>query len=193
MRLVAEQGTVPVPEIYFARYLKKTSTIAMTFVPGKPLDYCWDNLNDKIKERLCRETWEFIYQWRQIPKPQDMHPYLCLADGSSARDVLVRPLGEEAHEGEIDVPLWEEKDVRDQIALRYYHYCGRRYTKDQIMGILPHSKKSVYSHGDVVPRNIMVDEDNDFKITGILDWENAGWYPEYWEYANIHKHSKDKD
>ncbi|KAJ5587698.1 uncharacterized protein N7459_003463 [Penicillium hispanicum] len=31
--------------------------------------------------------------------------------------------------------------------------------------------------------NVMVDEHNN--ITGILDWESAGWYPEYWEYAQI--------
>ncbi|RWQ95252.1 hypothetical protein C8Q69DRAFT_403513, partial [Paecilomyces variotii] len=22
-------------------------------------------------------------------------------------------------------------------------------------------------------------------VTGILDWEYAGWYPDYWEYAQI--------
>ena len=23
----------------------------------------------------------------------------------------------------------------------------------------------------------------DGKVTGIIDWELSGWYPEYWEYA----------
>jgi hypothetical protein len=32
-------------------------------------------------------------------------------------------------------------------------------------------------------RNVMVDEHN--MVTGILDWESAGWYPDYWEYAQI--------
>jgi hypothetical protein len=31
----------------------------------------------------------------------------------------------------------------------------------------------------------MVDQSG--HITGIIDWELAGWYPDYWEYANIMK------
>lgn len=35
--------------------------------------------------------------------------------------------------------------------------------------------------------------DNVGRITGVSDWENAGWYPDYWEYANITKPSVDRD
>ena len=49
--------------------------------------------------------------------------------------------------------------------------------------MLSHSDVSVFTHGDIAPRNIMVDETH--RITGILDWETAGWYPDYWEYSNI--------
>lgn len=41
--------------------------------------------------------------------------------------------------------------------------------------------RTVFTHADIAPRNIMIDEQN--KVTGILDWEYAGWYPDYWEYA----------
>ena len=40
----------------------------------------------------------------------------------------------------------------------------------------------VFTHGDFLPRNIIV---KDRKVVGILDWEMAGWYPEYWEYCKI--------
>ena len=39
----------------------------------------------------------------------------------------------------------------------------------------------VFAHGDLHPRNILTDDDG--SITGIVDWENAGWYPRYWECA----------
>jgi len=26
----------------------------------------------------------------------------------------------------------------------------------------------------------------DGKISGIVDWETAGWYPEWWEYTKCH-------
>ncbi|KAI7770183.1 hypothetical protein LZL87_002554 [Fusarium oxysporum] len=38
----------------------------------------------------------------------------------------------------------------------------------------------VLTHGDLSPRNIMVDGST---ITGIIDWELSGFYPEYVEYA----------
>lgn len=42
------------------------------------------------------------------------------------------------------------------------------------------SGKFVLTHGDLSPRNIMV---KDGKITGIVDWERSGFWPEYAEYA----------
>ncbi|KAI3401068.1 hypothetical protein diail_779 [Diaporthe ilicicola] len=38
----------------------------------------------------------------------------------------------------------------------------------------------VLTHGDLTPRNIMA---HDGKITGIVDWERGGFFPEYAEYA----------
>lgn len=59
--------------------------------------------------------------------------------------------------------------------------------------------KLVMTHGDLHPRNIMAEwvhpgdaqqqptEDGGarrkIKVTAILDWEMAGWYPEYWEFV----------
>jgi len=40
----------------------------------------------------------------------------------------------------------------------------------------------VLSHCDLAPRNIIVQE---VKITGLVDWEDSGWYPEYWEYVKF--------
>ena len=39
----------------------------------------------------------------------------------------------------------------------------------------------VFSHNDLLPRNILVDHKG--QLVGILDWEMAGWFPEYWEYT----------
>jgi Phosphotransferase enzyme family len=38
----------------------------------------------------------------------------------------------------------------------------------------------VFTHGDLVPHNIMV---QDGHVTGIIDWGQSGWYPAYWEYV----------
>lgn len=38
----------------------------------------------------------------------------------------------------------------------------------------------VFTHGDLRPANIIV---KDGRVTAIIDWEMAGWYPDYWEFA----------
>lgn len=55
-----------------------------------------------------------------------------------------------------------------------------------IRSFMKNDHKLVMTHGDLHPRNIMVDWEEgrkDIKITSILDWEMAGWYPEYWEFV----------
>ena len=44
----------------------------------------------------------------------------------------------------------------------------------------------VFTHGDLAPRNITV---QDGKIVGVVYWEDAGWYPEYWEYVKFFQRS----
>jgi aminoglycoside phosphotransferase len=43
-----------------------------------------------------------------------------------------------------------------------------------------HRHDIVFTHGDFRPNNIMV---KDGRVTAIIDWEMAGWYPDYWEFA----------
>jgi thiamine kinase-like enzyme len=41
-----------------------------------------------------------------------------------------------------------------------------------------------FTHGDLNLRNIMIDgAPGAVKISAIIDWEQAGWYPAYWEYC----------
>lgn len=44
------------------------------------------------------------------------------------------------------------------------------------------AQRIVFTHGDLRPDNIIVDAtDNHYTITGIIDWEYSGYYPEYYE------------
>jgi len=40
--------------------------------------------------------------------------------------------------------------------------------------------KTVFTHGDISVSNILVKGD---KVVGLIDFEMAGFYPEYWEYT----------
>ncbi|KAF3931920.1 hypothetical protein ABW20_dc0100741 [Dactylellina cionopaga] len=40
--------------------------------------------------------------------------------------------------------------------------------------------KVVFTHSDLTPRNVLVDKSSG-KITGIVDWDSAGWCVDWWE------------
>lgn len=46
-----------------------------------------------------------------------------------------------------------------------------------------------FTHGDLHSGNILV---HNGRLTAIVDWECAGWYPEYWEYTSMHHHMRFK-
>lgn len=186
IRLVKQHTSVPVPIILISNYEPGKGNIGMSFVPGFTLDLIWDGLDECNKERICLEIWTMIAQWQQIPRPPHLaHLYQCLADGSPATtDPLLQDFEDPPRS------LYTDEAVYIRIYQRYLHYYGERYA-DKLLSMLPQSKVSLFTHGDVAPRNILVDES--CRITGIVDWELAGWYPEYWEYANIMKPSRDKD
>lgn len=47
---------------------------------------------------------------------------------------------------------------------------------------LRHNHRIVFTHSDLSQHNIIV---KDGRITGLIDWEFGGWYPEHWEYIKF--------
>ncbi|KAJ3787262.1 kinase-like domain-containing protein [Lentinula aff. detonsa] len=57
----------------------------------------------------------------------------------------------------------------------------------ELLASFPQDCPIYFSHGDLVPRNILVEGST---ITGIVDWSMAGFYPEFWEYCRMHDESE---
>lgn len=53
-----------------------------------------------------------------------------------------------------------------------------RYTPHHIF---PDDVPIVFTHGGLHPRNIIVSMGPNPRLVSILGWEQAGWYPAYWE------------
>ena len=57
---------------------------------------------------------------------------------------------------------------------------------DPYRPLLPDTAPIFFSHADLYPGNILVvksPQGSQTSISGIVDWEQAGWYPDYWEYC----------
>lgn len=71
--------------------------------------------------------------------------------------------------------------------LSYYRkmfldFCGAEYI-EELFSCLPRNAPIYLTHGDLLACNIIVQGST---ITGIIDWETAGFYPEFWEYCRMH-------
>ncbi len=52
--------------------------------------------------------------------------------------------------------------------------------------LLPDICSIYFSHGDLNLENVVIsDTQGSRRVMGVLDWEQAGWYPEYWEYCKL--------
>lgn len=40
-----------------------------------------------------------------------------------------------------------------------------------------------FTHGDLVPCNILVTRGENPKVAAIIDWDQSGWYSSYWEWC----------
>jgi hypothetical protein len=154
----------------------------MEFMPGRTLKSVWAELDETTKDRVCQDIWDLVATIRaRIPRPDDLAPGLYrTVDGCPSRDSLL---------GDNNNPTPREMDddtPRDRICTRYVAFNGLSYRDGkEVPGLLPRSSTSVFTHGDLAPRNLIVDAD--CRITAVLDWESSGWFPDYWEYAQMMK------
>ncbi|KND87134.1 hypothetical protein TOPH_08214 [Tolypocladium ophioglossoides CBS 100239] len=188
MRLVQEHTPqVPTPRVHGWRYKYQDDApyygeLYMDFMPGRTLKSVWAELNEACKDRVCQDIWDLVAQIRTIPRPHDLGPGLYrTVDGSPSRDPLL------GSSDDVSPRNLDDDTLRDRIYSRYVASNGLSYRDNEDMPeILPRSNISVFAHGDIGPRNIIVDEN--YHITALLDWESSGWFPDYWEFAQMMKY-----
>ncbi|KAH6887446.1 hypothetical protein B0T10DRAFT_489807 [Thelonectria olida] len=137
-------------------------------VPGITLAKCQEALSDKDYETISAQLKDCVSQMRRIPKPANQGMVICNTLGEACRDPRIQdsnPVG----------PFPDEASFSQH--LRFSDEPSRR------------GHKIVFTHGDLNPRNILVERirnpagDRRWRLSGIVDWETAGYYPEYWDYT----------
>lgn len=141
----------------------------MRKVPGETLEKTWPQLSVEQKKKYAHEVVGHIAQLRKhtASKPQTV-------DGSPAHGMLLSPRHEFFVVNEDKEDWWSR--VKDKFAHKDADWCERLKAQYPI-----HEGPYFLSHCDLNTCNILVHND---QISGIIDWEHSGNYPEWWEYAN---------
>lgn len=139
-------------------------------VPGKTLDEVWQSMSESERKDVTNQLREQLELMRQctlpyIGRPErgpPHNPYEIIRAGSCG------PFDKEE-----EFEKWCYDGIDGSILKRWK--CRMALKRRERV-----PTKFVLTHGDLTPRKIMVEGT---KITGIIDWDTAGFFPEYAEYA----------
>lgn len=152
-------------------------SILMTRLPGREIGQVYESLNPNAKSRALAEMKMYLSAIRNWKSPWG-EEQVCSITGGAIRSLRVpdHSIGPCANPQEFHaallVPAWNS----DLSEAEYEEKINRARKLQTLQR--PGVK---FTHGDFKHHNILVDKEG--HITGFLDWESAGWYPEFWEYT----------
>ena len=184
MIYIRECTTLPAPNIYalFQDSVTGKRYIIMERITGTSLEDIWPSLRHIEKEAISSKVKSYINELRLIPSPTAY----CSVGNKPLRDPIFWTGFGVENQG-LDGPFDSEPDLNDAIikkCLSSDHLRGKAEFFKRHLPLVFGSHPPVLTHGDLQRKNILVriKSDLDIEIT-FLDWETAGWYPSYWEYA----------
>jgi hypothetical protein len=177
LRAVRQHTSIPVPEAL--DMVSKQANLAdpdsfpesyllITRIPGLPLSRCQNILSDNDYGHIANQLTNYVAQLRDIPTSTGSGMLISNTLGEPCRDPRIR--------GATPIGPFSDEAAFSQM-LRFSDDPARR------------GHKIVFTHADLNPRNILIsrivqaDGSHGWRVTGIVDWETAGYYPEYWEYT----------
>jgi len=164
LQLVRRYTSIPVPRPIDLIQTPKFSFLLTSRVEGERIGIGFDFLSDDELARIATALRNYIAQLRTIPPIHSPDLAICNSIGKACHDyrIYTQQVG----------PCVNEQTFNEVIFLT---------SRPQLAHRTDH--RIYFTHGDLNMGNILMDNG---AVTGIVDWENAGWYPEYWEYTKCH-------
>ncbi|KAF9793248.1 kinase-like protein [Thelephora terrestris] len=165
--------TLPAPRCMGFLTIGRRSLLFMTKIPGDTLQNRWSTLSAQAKLGIQQSLSEAISVLRNIEKPEGQ-PFGSLSGRCTDTRISDRYT---------DSPVHDEATFNQFLLTSSRSRVSNGY-KGWIASMLRTNHRIVFTHGDFHPRNIMVvdSQDGGISLSGIIDWEASGFYPEYWEH-----------
>ncbi|KAL2132696.1 hypothetical protein VTI74DRAFT_3476 [Chaetomium olivicolor] len=162
MLFVSEHTSIPVPRVYDVG----EQHITLEFIEGETLAQAWEDiLSAEDRTLVARQLRDYINQLRAIKSPDGM---ICSFGRRPAVDSRLF-----FHEG----GPFENEATYNEFLLSDLH--GHTIVHNMIRTQMRTDHDIVLTHGDLHAINIMVRPG--VGVVAVIDWELAGYYPEYIE------------
>ncbi|KAL5483335.1 hypothetical protein ACEPAI_8566 [Sanghuangporus weigelae] len=182
MRYARDKVHLPVPKVLCVPPPPKTADetarprgtwcICMQECPGQSLDKVIDNMTKDELAQVANQLSDIIHRMSEVHSSR-----LGNVHGGPYNNMYFPP----------ELSLKESFESVDKFIDGFRQTflllgCCNPVTEN-LLSQLPRDASITFTHGDLLPKNIMVDGTT---ITGIIDWETGGFYPSYWEYCRMY-------
>jgi hypothetical protein len=173
MQYVKRHTTIPVPSIRDVFYgLGGRICFTMDYIDAPELSDLWPDMTPSQRIAIVHELKGYLAQLRGLSPP-------AAASGRNGIDPSrIRNRSSDAHDDPVALQAVGVKYVLEHHAKNYLRdsVALTRFLSRASRG----EYKTVLAHGHFSPKNILIDPCT-FRVVSIVDWELAGWYPEYWD------------
>ena len=177
LRFVRANTSLPVPKVH-GTYVDETinrGVMVMEYIEGDVLRDVIEDMDADRRQKIVSQLQAYMSELRSIKGD-----FIGSVDGSACEDpdfcAELGGFGPYKNEDEFNNGLIRAMEIQGKNS---WHTHISKFLR----AMPPH--EIVLSHGDFSPRNIIVKGD---RVVGIVDWEMAGFYPEYWEYVKAMYH-----
>ncbi|KAK4101130.1 hypothetical protein N658DRAFT_450169 [Parathielavia hyrcaniae] len=181
---------LPVPEVFGWRRDAGTGErfVYMDLPEGEEvLEERWGRMSEGEKEGVCVQLREVVRAWRRLRLGGV--GFVGSVDNGPLRDEVFRgctmagapppgpfPTSAAFHDYFVSMAVTVSQTRQQQAGAAGVGQV--RYTPHHLF---PDDVPVVFTHGALHPRNIIVSAGRNPRIVSILGWDQAGWYPAYWE------------
>ena len=188
MLFVQQSTNIPVPKLYAMFYDEKTKLnfIIQEFISGHILDWIWGDLDLAQRQAITSQMRRNMDELRSIPSPgyyggiwrQKIRCSYFVLDHYSQR----------AHPNKAISGPHETEEEWTEAMLRYLDTPIAKFLPPTRFPAVQRAHRrvfnghggSVFTHSHLYGSNLILREDGTIVIT---NWQNAGWYPAYWEFC----------
>ena len=175
MEYVRKQTRINIPAVLLAFYHDGCTYIVMDYVRGHTLQDKWTSASKNQQLAWASQLAEIINQLRALPsmdctRPGPLNP--SMEERCEGRWFTIYGAG--PFHSHHDLAKW----LNNKLSI------ARRGGGDKFSTypVFESTSRLVFTHQDLAARNLILDDNGRLWV---IDWELAGWYPEYIEYACI--------
>ena len=186
-RFIHENTTIPVPRVHDVWINKEGhGCLILDYMPGEMLARVWRRITPEQRRTVMRTLGQYIQELRSLPQPSP-GGWIGSPSGRECYDMRITP-------NRLYGPFPDERSYNDWRISTYDRFGNESKSTAQRLTEIRREMRDdhrIYvTHGDISRRNVLVRIDgegpDDISVVALLDWEQGGWRPEYWEVAKLH-------